>query len=111
MFGCLKGEDTLFDTENDTEQNLGIYHDAQGSNLVEVSELHAGDIGAIAKLSGVKTGDTLSTKNTPVLFGKTEYSTPYTYMKYVVKAKGDEDKGISGAGKDDGRRCDVESGK
>ena len=59
---------------------------------MEVSELHAGDIGAIAKLSGVKTGDTLSTKNTPVLYGKTEYSVPYTYMKYVVKTKGDEDK-------------------
>ena len=90
--GVLKGEDTLFDTENDTEQKLGKLYTMQGNKPVEVSELHAGDIGAIAKLSGVKTGDTLSTKNTPVLFGKTEYSTPYTYMKYVVKAKGDEDK-------------------
>lgn len=26
------------------------------------------------------------------MYGKTEYSVPYTYMKYVVKTKGDEDK-------------------
>ena len=39
-----------------------------------------------------KTGDTLSAKGTPVLFGKTEYSRPYTYMRYATKNKGDEDK-------------------
>ena len=48
--------------------------------------------GAIAKLSNTKTGDTLSAKGTPVLYGRTEYSKPYTYMKYIVKNKGDEDK-------------------
>ena len=63
-----------------------------GNKPVEVPELHAGDIGAVAKLNSVKTGDTLSTKNTQVMFAKTEYSKPYTYMKYSVKAKGDEDK-------------------
>ena len=51
--GVLKGEDTLFDTENDTEQKLGKLYTMQGNKPVEVSELHAGDIGAIAKLSGV----------------------------------------------------------
>ena len=59
---------------------------------MEVSELFAGDIGAIAKLTNTKTGDTLSTKTTPIMYGRTEYSKPYTYMKYVVKNKGDEDK-------------------
>ena len=63
-----------------------------GNKPVEVSELFAGDIGAIAKLTNTKTGDTLSTKTTPIMYGRTEYSKPYTYMKYVVKNKGDEDK-------------------
>ena len=54
--------------------------------------LHAGDIGAIAKLATVATGDTLSTKNTPILYGKTEISTPYTYKRYKTVNKGDEDK-------------------
>ena len=90
--GVLKGDDVLYNTDSDTDEKLGKLYTMIGNKPVEVSELHAGDIGAVAKLSDVKTGDTLSTKNTQVLFGKTEYSVPYTYMKYVVKAKGDEDK-------------------
>ena len=63
-----------------------------GNKPSEVSELFAGDIGAIAKLANTRTGDTLSTKATPVSYAKTEYSVPYTYMKYTVNKKGDEDK-------------------
>lgn len=90
--GVLKGEDTLYDPETDTEAKLGKIYTMSGNKPSEVSELFAGDIGAVAKLSEVKTGDTLSTKATPLLFGRTEYSKPYTYMKYTVKNKGDEDK-------------------
>src|SRR5699024_2776129 len=43
-------------------------------------------------LSNTKTGDTLSTKATPVLYGKTEISKPYTYKRYRAKNKGYEDK-------------------
>ena len=63
-----------------------------GNKPTEVSELFAGDIGAVAKLSNTATGDTLATKNTQVLYPKTDYSVPYTYMRYRVKNKGDEDK-------------------
>ena len=97
--GVLKGEDVLYNAESDTEEKPGKLYVMNGNKPIEVLELHAGDIGAIAKLTGTKTGDTLSTKNTPVLYGKTEYSTPYTYMKYVVKAKGDEDKVSQGLAK------------
>ena len=90
--GVLKGDDVLFNADNDTEAKLGKIYTLVGNKPVEVPELFAGDIGAIAKLGDVKTGDTLSTKNTPVLYAKTEYSKPYTYMKYVVANKGDEDK-------------------
>lgn len=90
--GVLKGEDTLYDPETDTEAKLGKIYTMCGNKPSEVSELFAGDIGAVAKLSEVKTGDTLSAKTTPLLFGRTEYSRPYTYMKYTVKNKGDEDK-------------------
>ena len=90
--GVLKGDDVLFNADNDTEAKLGKIYTLVGNKPVEVEELFAGDIGAIAKLGDVKTGDTLSTKNTPILYAKTEYSKPYTYMKYVVANKGDEDK-------------------
>ena len=64
----------------------------QANKPIEVSELHAGDIGAMAKLSVTQTGDTLSTKATPIVYAKTEMSVPYTYMRYTAKNKGDEDK-------------------
>ncbi len=90
--GVLKGEDTLYNPTSEADEKLGKIYTMVGNKPVEVSELFAGDIGAIAKLANTRTGDTLSAKNTPVLYGKTEYSKPYTYMKYVTKNKGDEDK-------------------
>lgn len=90
--GVLKGDDTLYNGDSDAEAKLGKIYTMVGNKPTEVSELFAGDIGAIAKLANTKTGDTLSTKNTPVMYGKTEYSKPYTYMKYICKNKGDEDK-------------------
>ena len=90
--GVLKGDDTLYNGDSDAEAKLGKIYTMVGNKPTEVSELFAGDIGAIAKLANTKTGDALSTKNTPVMYGKTEYSKPYTYMKYVCNNKGDEDK-------------------
>ena len=63
-----------------------------GNKPVEVSELFAGDIGAIAKLSVTKTGDTLSPKANPIIFEKAEMPEPYTFVRYIAKTKGDEDK-------------------
>ena len=90
--GVLKGDDVLYNAVTESEEKPGKLYVMNGNKPVEVEELHAGDIGAMAKLNTTKTGDTLSTKNTPVMYGKTDYSVPYTYMKYVVKTKGDEDK-------------------
>ena len=90
--GVLKGEDVLYNSDSEADEKLGKIYTMVGNKPVEVSELFAGDIGAIGKLANTKTGDTLSTKATPILYGKTEYSKPYTYMRYVTKNKGDEDK-------------------
>ena len=90
--GVIKGDDTLYNTAKETKEKLNKLYVLEGSKPVEVAELHAGDIGAIAKLNTVVTGDTLSTKNTPVLFGKTEFSVPYTYKRYKTVNKGDDDK-------------------
>lgn len=90
--GVIKGDDILYNAASDAEEKPGKLYTMVGNKPIEVPELHAGDIGAIAKLNATKTGDTLSTKNTQVLYGKTDYSVPYTYMKYIVKNKGDEDK-------------------
>ncbi|MBR4574652.1 MAG: elongation factor G [Lachnospiraceae bacterium] len=90
--GVLKSDDTLYNTEKETEERIGKLYVLRGNKPIEVSELQAGDIGALAKLTSVKTGDTLSTKASPVLYPKTEISKPYTYMRYKAKNKGDIDK-------------------
>ena len=90
--GVLKGDDILYNAAAEAEAKPGKLYTLIGNKPVEVPELFAGDIGAVAKLTATKTGDTLSSKTSQVLFGKTEYSVPYTYMKYTTPTKGDEDK-------------------
>ena len=87
-----KGDDVLYNADTDAEEKPGKLYTMSGNKPSEVSELFAGDIGAIAKLTNTRTGDTLSTKASPVSYAKTDYSVPYTYMRYRVKNKGDEDK-------------------
>ncbi|MCP1108735.1 elongation factor G [Lachnospiraceae bacterium PF1-21] len=90
--GVLKGDDVLYNTETEAEEKLGKIYVMNGNKPEEVSEMFAGDIGAIAKLTNTKTGDTLAAKGTPIMYARTEYSKPYTYMRYSVTKKGDEDK-------------------
>ena len=92
MSGVLKGEDTLYNPAKSTEERLGKVYVLRGNKPEEISELHAGDIGALAKLNEVATGDTLSTKANPVEFTPTKLPTPYTYKRYKAVKKGDEDK-------------------
>ncbi|MDR1017553.1 MAG: elongation factor G [Lachnospiraceae bacterium] len=90
--GVIKGEDVLYNSESDIEEKLGKIYTMVGNKPVEVSEMFAGDIGTIGKLSNTNTGDTLCAKGTNIVFGKTDFSKPYTYMKYVPVNKGDDDK-------------------
>ncbi len=90
--GVLKSDDTLYNADKDSEERIGKLYVLRGNKPIEVPELQAGDIGALAKLTSVKTGDTLSTKATPIQYPKTEISKPYTYMRYKAKNKGDIDK-------------------
>ena len=90
--GVLKPEDTLFNYHRDTEERLGKLYTICGNKVEEVKELHAGDIGALAKLSTSQTTDSLSTKKNPITFIRTPISKPYVYRQYRAKNKGDEDK-------------------
>ena len=90
--GTIKASDPLYNVERDQEERLGKLYVLEGNKPIEVPELMAGDIGAIAKLNTVRTGDTLATKNLPVIYPKTILSTPYTYKRYKAVNKGDEDK-------------------
>ena len=90
--GVLKTDATMYNNDSDVETKIGKLYVMQGNKPIEVSELHAGDLGALAKLTGAKTGDTLSTKANPVAYAKTEYSKPYTAKRYKAVNKAVIDK-------------------
>ena len=90
--GVLKADSTLYNSNKETEERIGKLYILRGKDQIEVDTLNSGDIGAIAKLSATKTGDTLSQKADPVLYNAIPMPVPYTFMRYVAKSKGDEDK-------------------
>ncbi|NLC19444.1 MAG: elongation factor G [Clostridiales bacterium] len=90
--GVLKADTLLYNADKDAEEKVGKIYVLRGKEQIEVSELHAGDIGALAKLTSTVTGDTLSTKANPVVYDRIQVSVPYTCLRYKAKNKGDEDK-------------------
>ena len=92
MSGVLKADDMIYNKDKDIEEKVAKLYVMCGSKATEIKELHAGDIGAIAKLTAARTGNTLSTKANTIQYGKTQLSVPYTCMRYKPKNKGDVDK-------------------
>lgn len=90
--GVLKTDDVIYNVDKDIEEKIGKLYVLQGNKPIEIKELHAGDIGALAKLTAARTGNSLSTKATTIKFGKWEMPVPYTCMRYTPKNKGDVDK-------------------
>ena len=90
--GVLKTDDVLYNYHRDCDEKIGRLYVLKGNKVEEVSELHAGDIGALAKLAKSLTTDSLSTRNNPVAYLRANISKPYVSMRYKAKNKGDEDK-------------------
>ena len=90
--GVLKSDSVIYNANKETEEKLSRLYVLRGKEQIEVKELYAGDIGAIGKLSDTSTGDTLSTKATPVIFDTPKLSIPYAYQRFKTKNKGDDDK-------------------
>ena len=90
--GTLKPDSASYNVNKDTEEKIGKVYTLRGKEQMELKELKAGDIGAVAKLSVTQTGDTLAVRTAPIVYHKPQISTPYTYMRYKTKTKGDDDK-------------------
>lgn len=90
--GTLKADSTIYNVNKDAEEKVAKLYVLRGKDVIEVPELKAGDIGAVAKLNITQTGDTIAVKSAPIVYHKPAISTPYTYMAYAAKTKGDEDK-------------------
>lgn len=90
--GILRSDGVVWNANKATEEKLSRLYVLRGKEQIEVSELHAGDLGAIGKLSNTMTGDTLSLKTTPIVYQKIQVPEPYTYQRFQAKNKGDDDK-------------------
>ncbi len=69
--------------------HLGIM---QGRKAVEVPELHAGDLGAVAKLRDTLTGDTLGQKGAEIQVDMPSFPEPAMTYAIEPKSRADEDK-------------------
>ena len=90
--GTLKGDTVVYNVNKDAEEKIGKVYVMRGKEVIEVPELKAGDIGAVAKLTVTGTGDTMAVRTAPIVYHKPQISTPYTYMAYKAANKGEDDK-------------------
>ena len=94
--GHLKADSVVYNSNKEKEEKIAQILIMTGKEQANVPELHAGDIGAVAKLSVTGTGDTLCTKANPVILDPIDFPKPTLSIAIEPKSKGDEDK-LSGA--------------
>ena len=90
--GIMKKDSMVKNVNKNIAEKIGKLYILRGKEQLEVDELRAGDIGAIAKLQNTSTCDTLASTDRPVQFPEISY--PKAHMKKAIrpKTKGDEDK-------------------
>ena len=89
--GVLKQDLTLVNERRETSERLGPVTLLQGRTPIQVPEIRAGDIGAVAKLKETRTGDTLAEKEHPVVFDPVTFPVPAISFAIEPKAKGGKD--------------------
>ncbi len=92
MSGVLKTEATLTNFNRNTAERFAHIAAPQGKTQNPVPELHAGDIGVVAKLKETLTGDTLGDKQAPIIYPKIQLAEPAISFAIEPKSRGDEDK-------------------
>src|SRR5207237_692057 len=90
--GSVKPDAAVFNATKSSEERVGQLFTLRGKEHDSVSEVPAGDIGAVAKLGHTTTGDTFSTKDGPVTVPPVEMPEPLLAYAIEPKTKGDEDK-------------------
>jgi elongation factor G len=90
--GVLKNEATVQNFSRGSTEKLSHISIMQGKTAVPVTELHAGDIGAVAKLKDTLTGDTLGDKAAPILYPRVKLPEPAITFAIEPKSRADEDK-------------------
>ncbi|MBN1476790.1 elongation factor G [Candidatus Sumerlaeota bacterium] len=90
--GKVDDDATLQNIGRNTSERLGHMFALIGKKHEPISEVHAGDIAACAKLNVTLTGDTLAESKSAPLIEPTPLAQPTTQLAIVAKSKGDEEK-------------------
>ena len=94
--GVLKNDVTVVNYSRSLPERLQHVLVAQGKQLSEVQELHAGDIGAVSKLKETTTGETLGDKTASIFYNSAQLPEPSITFAIEPKTRADEDKiGVS----------------
>ena len=94
--GTIKAGMDLLNENNSKTERLNQLSILNGHQRKDVSELVAGDIGAVVKLKDTHTNNTLASKNYSVIIDPINFPEAVIRGAIVAKAKGDEDKIASG---------------
>ena len=90
--GVLKNDATVHNFTRGSAEKLAHISIMQGKTAVPITELHAGDIGAVAKLKDTLTGDTLGEKSAPIQYPRVHLPEPAITFAIEPKSRADEDK-------------------
>jgi elongation factor G len=94
--GSLKNGEEVWNAEHNVAEKLAHLSVTQGRDRSEVPELHAGDIGSVAKLKDTHTGDTFCRRDHPIRLPAIPFPEAIATSAVVVKQRGEEDKLAAG---------------
>lgn len=94
--GKVKSGMTLYNPNTDTEERIGQLFMLRGKKTELVTELTAGDIGAVNKLTATDTGHTLCAVGTKIMFDPVRFPKPALSLAVKAANKGEEDKMFAG---------------
>lgn len=90
--GVLKNDAHLINATSGADERFAHIACPLGKTQIPVTELHAGDIGCVAKLKDTLTGHTLHDKAAPVQFPPVQLPEPSIAYAISAKSRNDEDK-------------------
>ncbi|MEP6961071.1 MAG: elongation factor G [Acidobacteriota bacterium] len=90
--GVVKNDANLVNARSGSAERLSHIGAPLGKSIESVPDLHAGDIGAVAKLKDTLTGDTLDDKNSPVAYPPVHLPEPSIAYAVSAKTRTDEDR-------------------
>jgi len=93
--GTLKSDSNVVIPRDGHKERLGQLLKPQAKEQKQIDAVVAGDIGAIAKLKDVVSGDAICAEGTVVSFAPFEFPAPLMSFAVAAKSKGDEDKVIN----------------